>query len=526
MPKNSKTLFKGVSSTIFGCFLFLSSIVRGEICLVLMINDDELVIERTLESVKDLVDCICVCNVSSSDETLPLLHAFKQGTNISVKVVHPENKQDPLTFAIQAGRKMLEKSKCDLSHSYLLFLDAGTMLNNGHLLKDRILSEDAYSCMDSKQSLGFSKRALHLFKASLPWQNQGGIYPIWTTNADFTFQTLDYIQVQDVEEEHYIKNRLKQMIDVWKGSDDPETLFYLAQVHKAQHKYELAIHLHQNHIEKGKNREQVWFSHFMIAECYEAKKEWEMALQWYLQAYQFDPERSEPLHKLAVHYRKGGHNHVAYLFAKQGGRISTPHDQTLWTIPEVKDYQFDEELSIAAYYTPYQDEGEAAANDLLIRKQVPWFLKEQTYKNLLFYAKRLQDIHHMPIEFEIPLIQEGSEEPFHPMNPSICKTEEGYQIICRTVNYTQMGAKTFHTSDPSGIFRTRNFLLNYDRQFNLRSQKEIIENLPRKRIRSFNLEGLDDCRIFKFNEEMWFSCNTRRYESIRQFSDFPMQTRW
>ncbi len=32
--------------------------------------------------------------------------------------------------------------------------------------------------------------------------------------------------------------------------------------------------------------------------------------------------------------------------------------------------------------------------------------------------------------------------------------------------------------------------------------------MPRKRIRSFNLEGLDDCRIFHFNKGIWFSCNT------------------
>jgi hypothetical protein len=71
-----------------------------------------------------------------------------------------------------------------------------------------------------------------------------------------------------------------------------------------------------------------------------------------------------------------------------------------------------------------------------------------------------------------------------------------------------MGAKSFSTSDPTGVFRTRNFLLDYDRFFQLQNTKEIIENLPRKRIRSFNLEGLDDCRIFSFNEELWFSCNT------------------
>lgn len=81
-------------------------------------------------------------------------------------------------------------------------------------------------------------------------------------------------------------------------------------------------------------------------------------------------------------------------------------------------------------------------------------------------------------------------------------------MICRSVNYTQMGAKHFQTSDPSGIFRTRNFLLDYDEEFNLVSQNEIIENLPRKRTPHFNVEGLEDCRIFSHEDSLWFSCTT------------------
>ncbi len=500
--------FNRIHAYFIACLLGFAISAQAEICLVMVIKNEELVIERTLKSVKDLVDCICICNAGSQDETLSLLHAFKLETGIPIKVFHPEGSEDPHTFAVRSGKKMLEKSRCDLSQSYLLFLEAGTLLTNAQILKDMTLTDDAYSCIEFRQILGFGKKEIHLLKASLPWQNQGRFYRNWATNGDFTHQTLDSIQVLDVEEESYTKNHLKQIIDLLKGNEDPEALFYLAQAYKAQHKYELAMHLHQNHIERGKNREQIWLSHYMIAECYEALQEWELALQWYLQAYQFYPERAEPLHKLAVHYRKSGENHLAYLFAKQGGRIPAPSDQTLWTMPILKSYQFDEELSIAAYYTPYQEEGDAAANDLLLRKGVPWFLKEQTYRNMLYYARRLENKRHFAIDFELPRIQEGQEEPYHPMNPSICRTEDGYQVICRTVNYTQKGAKTFQTSDPSGVFRTRNFLLHYDRQFNLQSQKEIIEDLPRKRIRSFNLEGLDDCRIFHFNKGIWFSCNT------------------
>jgi predicted GH43/DUF377 family glycosyl hydrolase len=94
------------------------------------------------------------------------------------------------------------------------------------------------------------------------------------------------------------------------------------------------------------------------------------------------------------------------------------------------------------------------------------------------------------------------------MNPSIIKTETGYLLILRSVNYTQEGAKVFKTIDLTGVFRTKNFLISYDHNFQLLSQHEIVENLTRERIRAFNVEGIEDCRLFDFNGRPWFSCTT------------------
>lgn len=97
------------------------------------------------------------------------------------------------------------------------------------------------------------------------------------------------------------------------------------------------------------------------------------------------------------------------------------------------------------------------------------------------------------------------------MNPSIRKTAQGYDVICRTVNYIQIGAKHFKSLDLFDItntVKTRNFLVQYDRNFEPLSQKEIIEELPRERKPIFNVEGLEDCRIFEFNKSTWFTCTT------------------
>lgn len=286
------------------------------------------------------------------------------------------------------------------------------------------------------------------------------------------------------------------------------SLLDLAKGCKELGQYEEAATLYQSVVAKGEDPGEVWLSKYMIAECHELMGHWEEALYHYLEAFQYNPNRTEPLLKIARYYRYRGENNLAFLFAKHGSLIPFLKDQ----IPSLPDpmtpYQFDEEISIAAYYTRFREEGKRAINDLILRKNVPGHLKDNSYQNLLFYIENLPSARYVPIKYELPLIHPASDEQYHPMNPSIIKTENGYQLILRGVNYTQQGAKIFKTTDPTGVFRTKNFLISYDKNFAALSQQEIIENLPRNRARAFNVDGIEDCRIFEWNGKFWFTCTT------------------
>ena len=156
----------------------------------------------------------------------------------------------------------------------------------------------------------------------------------------------------------------------------------------------------------------------------------------------------------------------------------------------------------------FKAEGHSSINKILLNKNVPFYVKNQSYKNLLFYIQKIKNLKIRPIQIDLPLILETSDEHYHPMNPSILKTDDGYTVICRSVNYTQIGAKIFNTIDPFGFYRTRNFLLSYDKNFTLLSQKEIVDTLDRERYRSLNIQGFEDCRIFEMNGSPWFTCTT------------------
>ena len=127
----------------------------------------------------------------------------------------------------------------------------------------------------------------------------------------------------------------------------------------------------------------------------------------------------------------------------------------------------------------------------------------------MFYAQNIKNEGIKPIEFAFPVLREGAKECFYPSNPTIQKSANGYDVICRTVNYAQKGAMEYQSRDDQDKrIRTRNFFLQYDRNFNLLSQKEIVEDLPRERNISTMVMGLEDCRLIGLDNNRWFLTTT------------------
>lgn len=485
-----------------------------KICLTMMVKNDEAVIWKCLDSVKDIIDCISICDTGSTDKTKHLIEQFMLETGIPGKI-HQHEWRDygkNRTLSALAAQKVVKDLGFPLFSTYMLILDPDMVVNIGNSFSKDSLAKDCYMLLEKSSVLDFYSYDPRLLRASLKWESLGITHEYWTCKEPHEKTKLRTLMVEEVSDESSRKEKLARHVALLKEAlrSDPENrryIFYLAQAYRCLKQYEDAIFWFRARIQKEENRDEVCFSKYMIGECYEELQDWDRALKWYLEAFQCNPRRAEALRKIATYYRLHGQNDLAYLFAKHGSRIPIPNDQILLNSPLLYDYHFDEEVSIAAYYTPFRDEGFAASSDLVIRRNVPWFIKEQGYRNLLFYVQNLKNAHYQPIVVDLPHIQKGSDERYHPMNPSILKTEDGYELICRAVNYTQTGAKIFNTIDESGIFRTKNFLVHYDREFKLQSQHEIIENLPRER-RSCIVQGLEDCRIVGYDKGLWFTCTT------------------
>lgn len=488
----------------------------GALCVSISVKNDDQVVRKCLDSVEEIADCLCIYDTGSTDRTLEVVREFMQKTGIPGKIYqnHSPNFERNRILAFHAGQKALNEFGVSLGASYILLLDPDMVLKTGPAFRKESLKEDAYLLLENSSSLSYSRYTPRLIRASLSLDGIDEAHQTLGIKKPERFVKLQTVMIEEQEESsYYTGEKLKKQIEkltqaLEAAPENRRYLLDLAQNYKGLKQYEAALHYYQKLTEKSDNKEEVWFAKYMSGECHQEMNDWENALASYMEAYQYNSHRAEPLYKIASFYRQQGQNDLAYLFAKQGTRLTPPPDPLLIPYPLLHPYQFDEEISISAYYTPFKEEGYLAGSDLMLRKNVPKHIKEQAYQNILFYVENLKHTEFQPISPKLPLVQEGSNEHYHPMNPSIQKTAEGYELICRAVNYTQTGANYFHTIDKEGIFRTRNFLLHYDKNFKLLGQQEIVENLPREKIPGRYVQGLEDCRIFKMQDDLWFTCNT------------------
>ncbi len=518
-----KKITRIVCSYFLFCVLLLPAFLQSnqagpKLCLTMVVQNDAQVIQMCLNNVKDLVDCISICDVGSTDATIKIIEQFFEDTGIPGKIYkHPwRNFGYNQTLSVQAAQKTLQELGFSLNNSYLFVLDADMCVHMGSEFRKESLNKDAYLLLEKAPSFSYFHYSLHLLRASLPWESIGLTHALWSAKGAGESAKLHTLTLEEQEDSRRQREKLLRNVQLLSDGlreqpGNARHMFFLAQSYKWLKRLDDAIFWYKSRIAQGGDQEETWFSKCMLGECFEEKEEWNEALYWYLEAYQQNPNRTASLRKIATHYRVQGQNDLAYIFAKHGSRIPFSDDQILFSSSPFYHYQFNEELSIAAYYTRFKEEGFLAADDLLLKKNVPWHTKDQAWKNILFYVQNLPGARFIPIDVDLPLIEEDSEERYHPMNPSIQKTEAGYQVICRAVNYTQTGAKIFNTIDKSGIFKTRNFFIDYDRDFKKLSQQEIIENLPREHVDCWiaaNIQGLDDCRIFTFQNSCWFTCTT------------------
>ncbi len=146
-----------------------------------------------------------------------------------------------------------------------------------------------------------------------------------------------------------------------------------------------------------------------------------------------------------------------------------------------------------------QKESLRELDQLILSKSISKADKEKYIQPMLALLRNLESKEIIDVTFTLPLIKEGHSETYVPLNPSIIKTANGYDIMCKVTNLKIPDYRTIVSGDTPKI---RNFFLRYDKDFNLLSEQEI--TIPSHLTKNINeAYQVEDGRIFYWDNSHW-----------------------
>ena len=476
---------------------------KPRIVLSMIVRNERTIIERCLRSALAVVDAAVVCDTGSTDDTPAIALSCLSRATLPF-ALHDHTWQDfgaNRTAALDAARQFLSGLGWRPADTYWLFLDADQELVVEPGFDAETLTQPALSLRQRNGSLVYWN--LRLARADLHWRAVGVTHEHYACNEPVHVERCTGLWVRDHGDGGFKSTKFEQDLDLLTTSlernpDDPRTVFYLAQTCEALGDRIRALLLYRKRIALGGWPEEVYYSMLSIGRIFAASGDLETASAALLEAQRMDPERAEPLFELARLHRLHGDRVDAAAFAARGRRIPFPGSRSLFVDAGVYEYGLDLELAQSAAGTALREAGFAACERVVLSRTAPPAVVHQARHAALAYVETLKGARFLRL-------QPAIAPPYHPCNPGILQTPDGYLVNCRAVNYMQ-NPRGYASDNADQMIRSRNVMMRLAKDFSVLDERPVVIDEPPLRYTA--IQGLEDCRLFELQGSVCFLCVT------------------
>lgn len=321
------------------------------LCLSMIVKNESKIITRLLNSVVDIIDCYCICDTGSTDDTINIITEFFKDKNKHGKIIECPFKN----FAYNRNF-VLENSK-NLS-DYIILLDADMVLEIKNFDKSVIKNADCFYILQGDDS--FYYQNIRIIK-------NNGLYKYLGVTHEFINEPENSISIILNKKDIFIRDigdggcksnkferDIKLLIDGIKEEPNNERYyFYLANSYYDSDRFEQAIDAYKKRIEFGGWKQEVWYSYYRIGLCYKNMDKFADALFYWLEAYDYYPERLEGIYEIIQHYRINGKYKLClkfYNIAKEILNKNENRDTYLFLHNDIYLYKIYYEYTIFAAY--------------------------------------------------------------------------------------------------------------------------------------------------------------------------------
>jgi glycosyltransferase involved in cell wall biosynthesis len=360
------------------------SAVQYNLCLCMIVRDEAHVITECLDSVLPYIDYWVICDTGSTDDTAKIIQDYFREKGIPGEL-HAHEWVDFGHNRSLALDLVRGKSR------YAWVIDA-----DDYIVGTPDLSDLQHGSYDLFYRLGdncaYWRR--QIFRMDLPWRYKGVVHEFAHCDEPADHNRLPGSYHVAARKLGGARNRSedKYARDVAllerAHSDEPEdtrTVFYLAQSHYDHGNMSMAEHWYRKRAAMGGWEEEIFYSKLRIALALESQEgSFNQVRSALLDAWEYRPQRVEPLVHLARMCRLKGDWNQAYIFAKQADETPYPETDLLFVDESVWHWRAKDECAIAAYWTGRYEESERLCRALIESTCLPGQQLKRVKDNLDF----------------------------------------------------------------------------------------------------------------------------------------------
>jgi tetratricopeptide (TPR) repeat protein len=405
------------------------------LCLNMIVKNESKIITRLLESVLPIIDCYCICDTGSTDNTVELIQEFFTTKNITGKIVNEpfKNFAHNRNFALQS---------CVGMSDYVLFLDADMILKVNNFDKKTLLKHDYFFILQGSESFYYQNNRIVKNNGLFNYVCVTHEYintPPNSTSAQIEKDKLFILDIGDGGSKNDKYERdirlLTEAIALEPNNDRYH--FYLANSYHDSGKFEEAIETYQKRIKIGGWEQEVWYSHYRIGLCYKNLNKMEDAICAWMNGYNFSQLRVENLYEIIHHYRNTSKHKLADLFYTMASNVLSKKlnkDSYLFLHNDVYTYKIDYEYSIFAFYNNIKNISEQIIK--VLNNSHDGSINSNLLSNMKFYKQVLSASKKINFSNITKISVNNEDIDFNSSSSCLIKSKNnGYLMNMRYVNY-------------------------------------------------------------------------------------------
>lgn len=474
--------------------------IMPTICLNMIVKNESKIITRLFDSVLSIIDCYCICDTGSNDNTVEIIKAYFDEKLIPGKIIQEpfQNFAYNRTFALNSASGMSD---------FALLMDADMILKLTNFNKLMLLNgADVFHILQGNDN--FSYNNARIVRNNGKTKYIGVTHEYLDTPNEFKACVFPktMIFINDVGDGGCKTDKFIRDIRLLKEGIEKEPTneryhFYLANTYYDLEYFEEAIKYYKKRIELGGWVQEVWHSHYKIGLCYKKLGKMSDALFAWMEGYDVLPDRLEGVYEMLTYYRTNSKYKLFKLLYDNIRQYLSPNinrDTCLFLQNDVYMYKIFQEYTIAAFYLGVKtinDEVISVLNNCTNERDINNLLS-----NLKFYNTTLKQTNVIKkMEDSITIKVNNDDIKFNSSSSCLIPytsdkySDAKYLMNVRYVNYTIL---------PNGSydFNGSNYIISQNKRVVLNNNFEVIDDFfyPLS-FQDRRYIGIEDVRIFSTN---------------------------